>query len=181
MKLVGLTGKARCGKDTVGAILYDEFDVVPYGFADPLKEAAAILLNRPVCHVYGDHDFDREAVMPEWGFSMRHFLQKLGTEAVRGVFGLDFWVKRLLIEINKIDADVVVTDVRFENEARAIRRRGGVIWHIERSDPSVLDETAQAHASEAGVEFQRGDVRICNDGSMNKLEGLVRFAWTQLE
>jgi hypothetical protein len=181
MKLVGLTGKARCGKDTVGAILYDEFDVVPYGFADPLKDATSILLYRPERQIYGDDDFDREAILPEWGFSIRHFLQKLGTEGLRQLFGEDFWVKRLLIEIADGTSDVVVTDVRFENEAKAIRRRGGTIWHIERPDPSGLDEEAQAHASEAGVEFQQGDVRIVNDGSPNKLIGLVRFAWTQLE
>jgi len=181
MKLIGLAGKARCGKDTVADILGDEFVVVSYGFADPLKEAAAVLLHRSEQDIYGDFDFDREAILPEWGFSIRHFLQVLGTEGMRKLFGEEFWITRLGLELDTLKSDAVITDVRFENEAEFIRKRGGQIWHVYRPDPSGLNDQAQAHASEAGVAMLLGDRVIKNTGTLKELEAKVVELWTRLE
>lgn len=182
MKLIGLAGKARCGKNTVGDILSDKFDVGPYGFADALKDAACVLLCRSDREVYGDDDFDREAIMPEWGFSLRHFLQVLGTEGMRKLFREDFWIVRLGLELDEYDkGDAVITDIRFENEADFIRKRGGQIWHVYRPDFNRLNDQAQAHASEAGIAVLLGDRVIKNTGSLEDLEAKVVRLWTRYE
>lgn len=177
MKLVGLAGAARSGKSTVGAYLMDQFDVYPIGFADALKAAAAILLNRTEEEVYGENGFDREAIMPEWGFSMRHFLQILGTEGMRNLFREDFWINRLTVEILGHD-DVVITDVRYENEADFVRDTGGEIWHITRQDQNGLNEQAQAHDSESGVTVRGGDFFLFNHGNVEELQQKAGKLWT---
>ena len=126
-------------------------------FSTPLKEAAAILLGRPLAQMRGDDGFDREAVMPEWGFSVRHFLQVFGTEVMRNNFGQDFWLKHMRNRIAVLDR-VVITDCRFENEAALVRELGGIVVEIRR--PLIV---ASAHVSDAGVE---ADSVIDNGGTM---------------
>lgn len=187
MKLVGLTGRARCGKNSVYDFLNEKHGCAQFQFAGALKSAAAILLNKRKSQVEG-LGYDREKIMPEWGFSMREFLQKLGTECIRGTFREDFWINRVAIELDQMikvyeraEAEmpgVVFTDVRFENEADFVRQRGGIIWHVIRPDVDrFLDEHAQSHASEAGVEFKAGDVYVQNNGSLEDLRDRVLKLW----
>lgn len=180
MKLIGLAGAARSGKDTVAMYLWEHCDVYAVGYADALKAAAAVLLNRTEDQMNGFDSFDREAILPEWGFTTRDFLQKLGTECMRDVIRKDFWINRVKVEIEG-KSQVVVTDVRFENEADFIREQGGHIWHIYRPDPNGLNAEAQAHASEAGVAMVHGDRVIKNRGTLQDLEKQVIELWTSYE
>ena len=183
MKLIGITGPARSGKDTIGDMLCDNYPMFPIGFADALKNAAATLLNRSEREMHGLDDFDRELILPEWGFSTRHFLQVLGTEGCRKLFREDFWINRVKIEIKGHD-NVVITDVRFENEAAFVREMGGEVWHVTRDTAfnSGLDQEAKAHASEVGVKFvPLKDYLILNDGTLDNLWERVEWLWTQYE
>jgi len=62
----------------------------------------------------------------------------------------------------------VISDVRFENEAAAIRATGGVIVHIYRR-PMMSD----SHVSEAGVEFRAGDFIVRNAGALSEFVNSV--------
>lgn len=84
----------------------------------------------------------------------RRVMQHFGTEFVRNNLGADYWVDAGLSIADKLllnhDYDrlqglarmhggrdaVVFTDVRFRNEALAIRRRGGLLYRIEREGGS---------------------------------------------
>jgi hypothetical protein len=138
-------------------------------FSAPLKEAAAICLGRPVSEMRGDNGFDREAVMPEWGFSVRHFLQVFGTECIRDNFGADFWVKKMRSAITRLSGElafpVVITDCRFENEAEMIRSLGGGVIEIRRPGLRASD-----HASDAGI---RADAVIINGGTLRDLADAI--------
>lgn len=178
--LIGITGRAGAGKDTVADYLRTDYGFTPMAFADPLKAAASTLFNLPLEHFY-DRDL-KEAICPEWGMSPRHMAQRLGTEAMRGTFGQDFWIKRWIMEYGNMPAwmDVVVTDVRFNNEAQAIRDMGGMVLHIRRPGDGCLDGAAAAHASEAGVTYISSyDKVLVNDGSIEDLYRKVDslFAW----
>lgn len=179
--LIGFTGRAGCGKDTAASFLVKEYGFTPMAFASPLKKTAAALFGLPETYF---HDRElKEKPLEDWdGMSPRHMLQLLGTEAVRNTFGANFWIKRWLSEYRGLPygTDVVVTDVRFNNEAQAIRDLGGTVIHIVRPDNAQLDAPAAAHGSEAGVaaSFQR-DRLIMNDGTIEylhaKLEQLFRL------
>lgn len=170
MKLIAFTGLPRSGKDTAAGYLADRYRYQRASFARPLKEAAAILLGCPLSHAEGWQGYDREAVMPEWGFSMRWFLQRLGTECMRDQIAKDFWIKRMRASLSR-GADYVITDCRFQNEADLVRELGGVIVEIVRPG-----SVGSGHISDAGV---KPDIQIWNGGAISDLndsvQGLLDF------
>lgn len=183
--LIGITGRAGSGKDTVAGYLQHKYGFQPMAFANPLKEAAAILFNLPV---YYFHDRElKERVVEDWDMSPRRMAQILGTEAVRTNFGADFWIKRWLQEYRAmtIDQNVVLTDVRFNNEAQAVRDLGGTVVHIVRPGDSTLEIAAMQHESESGVTYNDGrDKIVLNDSSMDALFArvdalFVEGAWNE--
>ncbi len=165
MRLIAFTGLSRSGKDTAAGYLIENFGYEKRAFATLLKQAAAILLNRPLSEVEGHHGFDREAVMPEWGFSMRWFLQRFGTECMRDQISKDFWLKHMEASLDH-SGSYVITDCRFPNERDFIAMRGGTIVEIRRST-----STASEHVSDKGV---HAHYAISNDGTFEELYTKIR-------
>lgn len=170
MRIVGLTGLPRSGKDSFAEHLCRFYGYKAFAFAGPLKVAAAELLDRPLSHAFGLDGFDREEIMPEWGFSMREFLQKLGTECMRVQIRQDFWIKRMEISLKKLPpkAKVVITDVRFENETKMIRDLGGMMIQINR--PGLVKSD---HPSDAGVKILETETIVENCGTLEQLHEVV--------
>jgi hypothetical protein len=75
---------------------------------------------------------------PFWNMTPREILQRAGTEAMRNTFSQDIWIKtlqkRLLLEPNKMYA---ISDVRYINEAEAIKSWGGKVIRIDRELPKT--------------------------------------------
>lgn len=133
--VIGLCGPAGSGKSTIATFLEREYGAVRYSLANPLKEIAKKTLDFTDDQLYGLQS-SKDAIDERYGFSPRWFLQRLGTEGCRGVMGDDVWVNALL---RRIRADgpkyAVVEDVRFCNEARAIRAlfgsyTEGSVWRL---------------------------------------------------
>jgi hypothetical protein len=106
------------------------------------------------------YETHKEESIPVIGVSMRHLLQTLGTEWGRKLIDSNIWLRaagRRICDLSDEGLNVVIEDVRFENEAALIRGLGGRILHIER-DTGYQD----GHASEAGIKFKEGDVLIHN-------------------
>lgn len=168
--IIGLSGLARSGKDTAADILVEHFGFKKIAFADNLKAGCAAMLGLPLARMY---EGDRESILPNWGFSIRHFLQVMGTECVRVNFGPDFWIKSAMQTISREYGThctrFVVCDVRFDNEAEWVRGiDGGQVVHIDR-----LGIKRMNHASEAGVEERHQDARLCNSGTLEEFKNLV--------
>lgn len=68
--------------------------------------------------------------------------------------------------------NVVVDDVRFENEAKAIRDLGGKLIKIKRSDQSSV-VVADDHVSEQELDDSLFDHIINNDGTLEELEDKI--------
>ena len=170
MKLIGITGKARSGKDSVARHLFANHAFTRIALADPLKLAAQQMFGLTRAQTWDD-DL-KEVVIPYWGMSPRQMFQLLGTEASKGVFGNDVWVKRWNITYELLSAtdDVVVPDVRFDIEADAVRRLGGVIVEVIRG-PGLNGSTG-THASERGLSTLP-DYTIINDGTLDDLAAKV--------
>jgi hypothetical protein len=159
--IIGFAGKKQVGKSTAAGWLVDA-GFVRTSFAEPMKEVAEHLL---MCAGLSNHDvrfFDRhkEEVMPIVGVTMRHFLQTLGTDWGRQLIHPDLWVLAAAERIDSLLAEgrqVVIEDVRFENEAAFIREHSGLVVHIERKTGFV-----DQHASESGIGFACGDSVIHN-------------------
>ncbi len=168
--LVGLGYRMRSGKDTAADVLVRDFNFHRMAFADPLKEAAKIIFGWGDEHVHGQL---KEVVDPFWGFSPRSALQRLGTERVRDVFGPDTWAKATERRIQEmLPRPVVLTDVRFPQEAALVKILGGELWCIDR--PGL---PGASHASETAMaDFQGWDRVIVNDKSLGEFQHRVRNA-----
>ena len=148
--VIGVTGKARSGKDTLSEHLYTRlgFDCNRAAFADPLKDMLRAL---------GIDDIEgyKEEVHPLLGVTSRKMMQTLGTEWGREAIGEDTWIN-LTKEKGKGKKFLVISDVRFENEANFVRENG-ILLHV-----TGRGGIKGFHKSESGVKFQLGDFRIDN-------------------
>ncbi len=117
--VIGISGKAGSGKDTLGKYLCEEYRCLHYYFAKPLKEGAKIMF------AYTDDQIaNKEVPIEPWGISPRKIWQLLGTEVGRGIDPA-IWIKNAEMFIHKHPGrTVIITDVRFDNEAIFIRNRG---------------------------------------------------------
>jgi hypothetical protein len=118
---IAVVGPAGAGKTSVASHLERAYGARRYAFAAPLKEIARRALDLSHEQVWGSQA-QKEAIDPRYGFSPRWFLQRLGTEGVRGVLGEDFWIRMTLELIQRDRAPLaVVEDARFANECAAVR------------------------------------------------------------
>lgn len=162
-QLIGLTGPAGCGKDTAAAII-EGISGLYYkvAFADPLRNGLRAMFG------LSDTQMERpekEQVLHAIGKSPRQLMQTLGTEWGRNLVHPELWTILALATIRSHrdkGQRVVITDVRFENEAALVREMGGVVWHIHRDSAG----TPHAHASESGVIRHGSDVAINNNGTL---------------
>ena len=169
LKLIGVHGKARSGKDTIANHLVDEHGFVRTAFADPLKAASAVLFGWPVEMAFSDEIKGYKS--PLWDITGRTAFQRLG-DAMKIGFGTDFWIKRWACEYARLKDkhSIVVADVRTNAEADMIRGLGGIILHLERRGAG-LSGLEGMHSSEAGITFNRStDLRIENNGTLSELE-----------
>ncbi|HEX5369107.1 MAG TPA: hypothetical protein VFY10_06795 [Dehalococcoidia bacterium] len=185
MKIIGLCGKAGAGKDTAGEFILEwcrrnGFTAERVAFADPLKVSAARSLGFngatedcvafcnelkvSGCLSWSSERDDKPSGLPTvHTITGREFLQLFGTEAHRDVFGQEFWVeqteKRLAEMSGAVDV-VVLTDCRFDNEAKMIRRHEGEVWEVVWPE---LPESTDEHVSEAGLPDGAIEFQIIND------------------
>ncbi len=163
--LIGVSGYARSGKDSFADALCAS---VPWSkkvaFADKLRELTMAIYP------------DTNALVTARGWDQaksvsttRERLQLLG-ETCRRVLGQDVWVDALLREINPRQF-TVVSDVRYRNEAQAIRRRGGVLIRIERPGVGPINEHISEHDLDGWTDW---DAIIHNDGNLQKLDRIAQ-------
>lgn len=167
--IIGVTGPAGSGKDTVGDWFVKNYGFKRYAMASALKAGmAAMGFPEPA-----DRDM-KEQPIPGFDFTWREAAQKLGTEWGRSL-DPNIWVKVAKAQIGNLGDSVVITDIRFENEAAMIRRMGGTLLFILGRQADL--GYSRNHESEAGILFYPGqDVAIDNRGDMQNLyEQLEEF------
>jgi hypothetical protein len=158
------------------------------GTAAELIEAANLLKESGVVE---SRYFPTRSIVSEY-LSGREYLQRFGDHA-RQVFGESFWIDQILPEApgyflpNEIpnelalserypDTDyLVVTDVRYPNEAQRVRDLDGLVWEIKR--PGVESD---GHSSEKPLPEELVDLTILNDGPIEQLRRRVadNLFWT---
>jgi hypothetical protein len=185
--IIGLTGFAGVGKDTVGQELVNR-GFTRLSFADPLRELA--LKCDPIVD-FDDGIFIRLAAYVEtygWEsaksdiYDVRRFLQALGLGA-RELFGPDFWVNQLRDKvefdpIHGIVGNYVVTDVRFPDEAKMIRGYGqGYIAQIVRPGVGPIND----HVSERPLDPELIDIRVSNWSVLSEIPTLANVILSDVE
>lgn len=168
--IIGLCGAAGAGKNTVADILVEDCGFQAVSFAGPVYEAVSAITGLPV--EYLQDRKNKERPIGWLGVSPRELLQTLGTEWGREMIHENLWI---VIALNKIaelaeaGGKVVVTDVRFDNEAAALRRVGGSVWQVNRPCETSCGRKERNHSSENGVSPKLVDAVINNDTTIYRL------------
>jgi hypothetical protein len=172
MKIIGISGRARSGKDTLAAILKVlDRNAVQLSFAAPIREFVGSLVGLSVDEITNSDAKERPIPWLD-GKSPRHLMQTLGTEWGRDLVDPNLWIKVAAQKVDTLRAQtnapsmVVFSDVRFDNEADMIRELGGRIIHLVRSASLEVSD----HVSENGVTPSASDLHIQNNGSLEAFE-----------
>lgn len=163
IKLIGISGYARSGKDTAAKALTD-IGWTRKAFADALKRDAGLALRNSL--LAGNFNPPQEEVAPWFTDpalkeTYRPFLVEYG-RAMRALRP-EYWIARLALEI-KPDSCYVITDVRYADEAAWVRRHGGTVVEIVR--PGVFPANKEEKNSMAAFE---PDAHIHNNGTIENL------------
>jgi hypothetical protein len=180
IEVIGLAGYARTGKDTAAAYFIENHGYKRMSFADPIREALKRLNPRVQVQGLGAISIDAILRLTEktgkngWEFlkeyspDIRGLLQRLGTEVGREMFSPDFWVEQA-INSAEDGSKIVFSDVRFPNEAEAIRSLGGKVIRINREGVGPVND----HPSETSMDGYPFDVVIENSGSIEDFHRLI--------
>lgn len=191
--VIGITGKKRCGKDTICEILTDLIPPVVHSyFAKPLKDAVAAMFVFSQEQVNGDK---KETFDPFWKTTPRLILQKFGTDLIRnklveaipelGDIGPGFWVmsmekwylqqylpsQDLLMKspfngVDRSSNSLILTDTRFPNESAFIHKYGGKVIKVIRNTGLTDDHSSETQ----DVPY---DYLIENNGTIEELKKKV--------
>lgn len=180
--IIGLTGLAGCGKDTIASHLKsrDPYGTTSYAMASPLKKGLSLMLNIPLEDIEDpklknkeNYKFDR---------SIRYMAQTLGTEWGRNLINENLWTmiaKENIENLYELYPTVIITDVRFDNEAALIKEMDGIVIQVIRADNPytkyVSTAGVNAHVSENGLTDDMVDFIVMNNSTVEDLINRVDY------
>ena len=199
--IIGFVGFIGSGKDTAADYLVNFHEFRRDSFANTLKDAVAAVFGWDRTMLEGRTKQAREwreQVDPWWSerlnmpnLTPRWILQYWGTEVCRKAFHDDIWIASLESKLRNSKDNIVISDVRFPNEIKAIHNAGGKVIRIKRGpEPEWYDDAANANAGDRYIGWSIGkkrletlkihasetawiggdiDVTITNDGSIDEL------------
>lgn len=175
--IIGLGHRKRVGKDAFAEFLDEALSsmgrrVWRLGFALRMKGAAHHLfgdLGLQPGWYYDSHPAEREMPLPKLGKTPRQIWIEYGN-AMRAIFP-DIWVNQWktfangLCAFDSAPTVYIIPDVRFPNEAKAVKSWGGLLFKIERPGVPVDNDGAD----DALDEYDGWDGIIHNDAGLGEL------------
>lgn len=163
---IGLVGYRRSGKSLAAERLHLAHGYVRLPFAKPLKD---MLRAVGLTDAHLDGSLKEKPCPLLLGRTPRYAMQRLGTEFGREMIHPDIWLHLWREAVRREKGKpVVAEDVRFPNEADAVRALGGVLWWVKRDGCGPTD-----HVSETGIDTIPCDAAIGNDGTPDDLRAKV--------
>jgi hypothetical protein len=127
--IIGLCGKKRSGKDTIGRYLVEKHGFHRLAFADPLKLSCQEIFGFTDAQMNGD---EKEIIDPYWNHSPRQVFQAIGTDLFRNTLPQychnmtsSIWIRTMHRKITVLMKQginkFVITDVRFPDEFNYVK------------------------------------------------------------
>jgi len=191
--IYGICGLQGSGKDTIADILITEHNFKKMSFADPLKDITNIIFGWDRDMLQGltkESREEREKVDKYWSDKLDNFdkdvtprkmLQYLGTDLFRDCFQKNIWILVLEKKLSEYNGNIVITDCRFPDEIKMIKKLGGEIINVNRNNPiwfedyknGKVDKVDNVHISELSWIRSDFDHVIDNSGSLDELNKIV--------
>lgn len=170
--VIGLCGPEGAGKSTVARLLTEIFEAEIVPFALPLKRML-LSLGIDERHVFGTPADKEEPLEMLGGKSARYAMQTLGSEWARDLICNNLWVNawRKAME-HKRGWLIVADDLRFQNEADAIKDLGGCVVCVLREPLRLVPSEQELHRSQQFYKLPR-DYTLINDGDLEDLRSGV--------
>lgn len=168
--IIGISGYAQVGKDTVAAYLVEKYGFTRVAFADPIREAVYRL--NPKINIADMRGVPLAVAVDGLGWESvkvdsqdtRELLQRMGTEVGREMFGDNFWVDQAMKKASEFE-NVVITDVRYPNELEAILGHSGAVWRVVKEGTDAVNR----HASESALDGYDFEYIIFNNDTKESL------------
>jgi len=150
--IIGFVGFIGSGKDTAADYLVNFHGFRRDSFANTLKDAVAAVFGWDRVLLEGrtaEARAWREEVDIWWAerlkmpkLTPRWVLQYWGTEVCRQGFHDDIWIASVENKMRKTTDNIVISDVRFPNEIKAIHNAGGKVIRVKRGEDPEWYEAA---------------------------------------
>ncbi len=167
--LIGLTGYAGSGKDTLADIMTRDYGFKRLSFADKLKDILADLYGVPR-QIFDDRTLKNEPCRELGWKTPREAAQLIGTEGFRNLIRRDTWVDFVMRQVdqglNSPDnpGGIVITDVRFPEEFNAVAEQGGFVIGVMRNDhENYIAPESEKHIADLQ---ERSHIRVHNNKSI---------------
>ncbi len=162
--IIGFVGFIGSGKDTAADYLVNFHGFRRDSFANTLKDAVAAVFGWDRTLLEGrtkEAREWREQVDPWWAerlnmpnLTPRWILQYWGTEVCRQGFHDDIWIASLENKMRKTKDNIVISDVRFPNEIKAIHNANGLVVRVKRGDdPEWYQDAVNANAGKGNMSW----------------------------
>lgn len=173
LKLIGLYGPSRSGKDEVAKVL-----VADFGFEQRAQAAAIRTILLELNPLIKDNDGVLytmqelfEACKNDWdrvkaaSHDSTDYMIRLGQSA-RDTLHKDVWLNTAFPPIGS-DKKIVISDIRQPNEYEAVKARDGEVWKIIRKGVEKRD-------MDGLLDHLEFDAVIHNNGTLLDLRGMVQ-------
>lgn len=197
MLLLGISGKARSGKNVLGDYLREKLsslcgdEVHTIAFADELKNDLMDKFNLTYEQVHGDLKEVGDVRYPKFigkntvdFWTPREMMQEYGQFMRR--FEDDYWVNKLFDKVDKLGYNnIIITDVRQLNEIHSILNNDGLSIRVTRNKNSDLSTISKEHITEIELDSYGllVDYEVVNDGSIDSLyekaDEIIKDIWRQ--
>ena len=175
MKVIALGHRRFVGKDTLARFIINhlrinhaDLSIQKIAFADELKRIAHEVFRLQGLQAKSYYDDDpnkKEEIIPQLGISARDLWIKYGNQMRE--YHNDIWVE---LALDNIYAKVVIiTDLRYPNEAKALKELGAVLIRIDRPSIPKSDDVADT----ALDDYEDWDYIIENNDNLTVLHDRI--------
>jgi hypothetical protein len=128
--IIGLCGYKGSGKSTVADYLRNTHGFSKINFKDALVSKMKALLPKTLNELAQLYNCSVDELFVTKPPAHRALMQEFGTDIFRGEMGDDYWVNEWRKSVDNPLSRIVTDDVRFTNEANAIKMKGGIIIRV---------------------------------------------------